>query len=240
MQDINFIPARYQQRRVRQVNWRWRTLVAFAFAALIAAGWWSQRARRAELTAAVEAARLNRETAEQQALLLASAEQSLAARTTAATLLVHLRRPWPRTNLVASVARLAPQDVRITELALSSVSLDESMPVARPVEPRGDEAQPPPPGAAGDLERLRGGGLSALVVRLQGESRAHAAMQQFLAALSTHDLIQAVELVNLEAHEGSHSSFRFQLRIHIVPPHGEPGSPGPTAPSQLHATVAGR
>lgn len=242
MQDVNFLPARYQQRRVRQVNWRWRALVAFAFASLIAAGWWSQRVRRHELHAALEAARLNRETAEQQALLLAAAEQSLAERTTMARLLLHLRRPWPRSNLVASVTRCAPAEIRLLELTVSSAALDESTHLPSSVERRGDEAQPPPPGAAGDLQRLQAAQPAVTQIRVQGQAELHAAVDQYLSALSTRELIQAVELVNLEAQEGSHSTCQFELKIRVAPAHGEQG--GPTAPPAAEtgpaATVAGR
>jgi hypothetical protein len=242
MHDIDFLPSRYHQRRVKKVNWRWRALVACAFVGLMAAGWWSQRARRHDLNLELEAARLNQETAEQQATLLAAAQQQLATRNDSARLLVHLRHPWPRTQLLAAVAQPAPEDVSLMEVLVSGVA-EAALggPERASASPalRAENSESQPTGPSGDLARLRDDpAVQTTRIHVHGTARTHMALQGYLAALGRSDLFQAVEVVSLDGQDAAQATYRFQLRLLVRPGYGQPG--GPEAQQQSAAKIAAK
>jgi len=236
MQDIDFLPAEYFQRRARRQARPWRiavvTLVA-ALAAGAAAGQYLQRQRlQAELDALLPAYQLA--TAQQQRLAQLQARLHSGQQT--AELLAYLQHPWPRTQILRALVDGLPEQVVFEQLRIgrqkrSVQQSAESRPSS--AEQKEDLSKLPP--AQRDLRALREEcDTTEVYVRIVGAASDSAALYAWLATLGKHRLIARTELVSIEiAGQTDSKLMRFEAVVVLVPGYGQPGSPMPAETGQL-------
>ena len=171
MQTIDFLPEHYRERRKqRRVRWWWALIVCM-FGGIVAV------------------------TASLQWLEI---ETKVSALSHSANLYTFLKHPWPKTQILAAIAKPLPQ-----ELQLSSVRITESL-IAKPVKPASPETQtaepaPAPHPAVADLRQLHDAHESQrLVVVVEGSAKEVEALHGYLESLARHPLIAEARLNSME------------------------------------------
>lgn len=226
MQDIDFLPAEYFQRRVRRQARPWRIAVLTLFAALAAgaaAGQYLQRERlQAELDALLPAYQLA--AAEQQRL--AQMQAKLQAEEQIADLLAYVRHPWPKTQILRALLDGLPEQVVLEQLRIGRQQRQMHRPAeARPAsaEQREDLSKLPP--AQRDLGALRQEyDTTEVYVRLDGYTSDSSALYGWLAALGKQRLLAKAELTAIETAQSNPNLMRFGAVVVVAPGYGQPGS----------------
>ena len=236
MQDIDFLPAEYFQRRVRRQARPWRIAVVTLFAVLAAgaaAGQYLQRQRlQAELDALLPAYQLA--TGQQQRL--AQLQAKLQTEQHTAELLAYLQHPWPRTQILRALVDSLPEQVVFEQLRIGRQKRSVQPPAeVRPpsAEQKEDLSKLPP--AQRDLRALREEyDNTEVYVRIVGATSDSSALYAWLATLGKHRLFARTELVSIEiAGQTDNKLMRFEAVVVVVPGYSQPGGPMPAETSQL-------
>jgi len=248
MKTVDFLPARYHENDLRRKATAWRYVLVLMFGGAIGAATFGQfaikrtvRLQLAELRAQHQAASGVKETA-------AMLEKELRWTEEISALYTYLRHPWPRTQLLACVARSLPESVAINELRIHQ---DDSRSGARsavrtlPIVEGESKISP----ASRDLQELRGANDSTpTVIHIRGTARDAVELNEYVAALGFYPIFKSAKLTSLEAvnddvehmpdgkHELPAKLFQFDILITVLPGHGIPG--GPTAPLAEATTEA--
>jgi Tfp pilus assembly protein PilN len=236
MQDIDFLPAEYFQRRVRQQARPWRIAALTLFAALAtvaAAGQYLQRQRlQAELDALLPAYQLA--AGEQQRL--AQMQAKLQTEEQTAGLLAYLRHPWPKTQILRALVDNLPEQVVFDQLRIGRQQRQTQRPAeARPASAEQQEDLSKLPPAQRDLRVLQEEyDTSEVYVRIEGYTSDSSALYGWLAALGKQRLLAKAELTSLEtAAQTGPNLMRFGAVVVVVPGYGHPGSPTAAEAGQL-------
>jgi hypothetical protein len=243
MTEIDFLPDRLRvNRQEHKTRLLWYAGVACCVAALGVAST-LQYATRRQLSADLALASQSYETAQLEIQRLARVRAELAAIHDEAELMTYLRHPWPRTQIVAALLAPLPQTMTLTELRIARESpmqtgLGRIQPEGGPAgaDSKADKRTP----ARRDLDRLRQTIDEArTMVLLDGTATDGAALHRYLSDLRQNPLFTAIELGSLESGEESAGLTRFNVRLNVLPGHGQPSGP-PAAPVAESKAVARR
>jgi Tfp pilus assembly protein PilN len=238
MKEIDFLPARYREQQAQRTKQNWRMVVVSCYGLLLLAAVLVQRNRQQAMEAELALAGQQFDAATAQAAQLTELQSRLAADRKQAELLVWLRHPWPKTQILAEVLRSLPETVVLDELE-----------IGREVNPQSAGAGAvvrsiPVPGVGGgttgedkrspaerDLDRLREEIDACLyVVSLAGRTQDTAALHAYLSKLGHSNLVAKVELLSVETLDDAPAlGSKFSARAILRPGYGQPGGPlGPT------------
>lgn len=221
MQTIDFLPAHYRERRKqRRVRWWWALIVCmFGGVVVVTASlqWFNVQRIKKELQQLETQCAAFRQLDQQ----LLEIEDKVSALSHSANLYTFLKHPWPRTQILAAIAKPLPP-----ELQLSNVRITDSL-VAKPIKPASPEsataetAAPAHPAVA-DLRLLHDAQESQrLVVMVEGSAKEVEALHGYLEALARHPLIAEARLNSMETRKfETHSLVVFQLQLTITAGHG--------------------
>ena len=177
MKSIDFLPAKYREAAAERRTQGWRIVVLAVFVALIGlAAIGQQRIRRSIMTD-LEMARGAYERAAAEAAALDRARAELTPARSLADLLVYLRHPWPRTQVLVAVLRPLPDEVTITTIRIERGGSKTAPPAAPSTAPTTRVLSP----AEQDLDRIRAEHDSAhSVVTLEGKMTDLASLHSWL------------------------------------------------------------
>lgn len=235
MQDIDFLPVHYRQKRVQRQSQPWRVFAVAVFAALLAAAVFNQQGRSRRAETELAAIMPQYDLAVGQNRKLAGLHDKLSPARNTAELSTYLRHPWPRTQLLAAVLAPLPDGISLDQI---HVTADTPQNRPRPErrfraesEPQDDQLDKLPP-AARDLIRLRDEfDKTGTVVLLSGTTGESAAVHRYLGELGGSDLFAKAELDSLDSPEdGRAGTLQFRATLTVRPGYGQPD--GPTGPGE--------
>jgi hypothetical protein len=241
MIDIDFLPNRYREQRAgRQVKiWQLGVLVIFGGAiAATAIGQFALRCAVARQVADVEPPYASAKNDEQR---FAQLQQQLRDEQTTAELYAYLNHPWPRTQILAAIARPLPDSLTLGDLLVTketdqtvSAGFQRNEPSrGASSEPGQSDTQTTP--AERDLNRLRDEhDRSLTVVYTSGVTTDSAALHRYVAQLGADVLFTKVDLRSFESSSSGLPAglSKFSLRLVIRPGYGQPNGPTGTTPSR--------
>jgi Tfp pilus assembly protein PilN len=229
MQDIDFLPVQYRQRRVARRRQSWRLVVlcgTVAVAGLLFAG---QRYRLGTLKAELAAVDPQFELVSLQNEQLAQLQSQLAAVRSTAELVTYLRHPWPRTQVMEGLLAPLPDDVTFSRLEIARQQATGAM---RPEQSRSErEAEQAktaslPPATRDLMQFRRQTERAPLLVTLDGTTREIAALHRYLGVLERSAMFTRVELSAMQSAEvDAGQTLRFRVELTVRPGYGQPGGP---------------
>jgi hypothetical protein len=232
MQDIDFLPQRYREAHAKRSRKLWGIVVVLLYAGLLCTSGYLQKSRQRRLTQDLEAANSQRAVVTAEATRLAAIQAELKQAETRAGLIVYLRHPWPRTQIVAAVVGPMAPGLSLDELRVQRI---ESGPVARPLaRPRGPAANPAEvkddrSPAQKDWDRLRETcDDHSVVVVLKGTADEVALVHEYLGRIDRDPLFASVDLVNIDGQDAQRQGAkgcRFTARAVVRPGYGQPQGP---------------
>jgi hypothetical protein len=235
MQEIDFLPNRYRERRLRVRLWAWRVavLAGFGVAICVIAGLQVAQYQRARQRLA-QMSNL-RAQAEEKSVALSSLQAELDAAREYAELYAYLAHPWPRTQILSALAKPLPPSMCLSEISIARESRsagrrDSQNPASITSQPT-QQAQRP---ARADLERFRDlGEATVSVVHLAGQTNKPTDVHGYVATLGASPLFAAAELESLESvpTRDAISKSTFHIRLLLQRGYGHPAGPSqpPTA-----------
>ncbi len=235
MQDIDFLPAHYRQKRVQRQSQPWRIVVVAVVAGLLAAAVFNQQRRSRRTETELATIMPQHDLAVGRNRKLAGLHDKLKPARNDAELFTYLRHPWPRTQLLAAVLAPLPKGISLDQI---HVTADTSENRPRPErrfraqsEPQDDQLDKLPP-AARDLIRLRDEfDQIRTVVLISGTTGESAAVHRYLGELGGSDLFAKAELDSLDSPEGGRAgTLQFRATLTVRPGYGQPD--GPTDPGE--------
>lgn len=243
MKDLDFLPDRYREKNAQRKTRAWRAAVLAMFSALLAAGSLGQLEFRRLIEAHLQTVRQQYDQVVHTGKELTALQAELRAARAEAELLTYLRRPWPRTQLLAAIAEPLSEPITLNKL---TVRQEEAGGSPAPPPPRGQTAQDQAaaeaaqPAAERTLKQLRTMFDEApLTVTLEGVSRDSTALHVYIGKLAESEWFSAVELRSIDRSDDAQAAtFRFIARLVVRPSHGRPQTPPPKA--GLAAAFAGR
>jgi Tfp pilus assembly protein PilN len=242
VKNIDFLPEIYRQRQsLRSARLCWMgvaMLFGLAIAGAESCQWYFRRALAAKLKGVEpQYAGARNRRAEIQQL-----EESTARADELAALYLYLEHPWPRTQLLAAVARPLPPSVHLTELRILAQA--DAAPLGRgtdenTVRSTGENEKSKQPTAKSVLALLRGEhDRQKVILELSGQAANSQELHEYVDALAKSPLIASASLKGLES-EGEALETgvsKFQIRAVVRPGHGQPGAPTEQAGGEDVAT----
>jgi hypothetical protein len=229
MKDLDFLPARYREKNAQRKTRAWRAAVLAMFSALLAAGSLGQLEFRRLIEAHLQTVRQQYDQVLHTGKELTALQAELRAARAEAELLTYLRRPWPRTQLLAAIAEPLSEPITLGKLTV----LQEE-PGGSPAPPQSGQtvqdqaaAEAAQPAAERTLKRLRAMFDEApLTVTLEGVSRDSTALHVYIGKLAESEWFSAVELRSIDRSDDAQAAtFRFIARLIVRPSHGRPQTP---------------
>jgi len=223
---IDFLPASYREKRLRQRQRVWRRSALGVLLLLIVAGALGQRQTRANLNQTREklhahAGRMAAQVGDPDKL-----KQEITKLDEEANLLAMLRLRVPSTRILAAVANALPQYVTLTEFHLQF----EALPPPNRGQAPLPAAAPAPPDTAVkkslellDLESLRKTAEeTGLYVVLQGIAPDDIVIAGYLATLQQTGVFAEVSLQNIDQELVNRAEMRrFKARLRVKPPQAD-------------------
>lgn len=226
--EIDFLPAGFHDRRRQRRARGWRWGFAAAFVGLAGLGLAGNRLQHARLEAARDqlapqaraVADLDRQTAE-----LHTRIESLGLK---ADLRARLRLRPATTRLLAAVTAPLPEHATLTDLHLvEEVSPDGA--AAAPPAPQAS-GQPPLPPVKQDLDRLTTASGRRLMLTLRGVAPDDAAVSDYLAGLGRSGLFDQIRLLFTDRHDHhGHDLRSFSVELRVRRLHPSPATPAASA-----------
>jgi hypothetical protein len=235
MHEIDFLPAEYRQKHARQQARPWQVVVIAAVAALMIVGTVAQRWRQHRLRRELAEITVVYDDALRLQTQLANLEKRLATARGNASLYTYLRHPWPRSQLLAALARPLPEPITLQQVQISREPPTGGPPaVAPPVDRKAEEERlkrlsPAERDLAALSERLD---AMQTVVVLSGAATESAALHKYIGALDATDIFNEADLDSFNSIDGKQEDGAFQFRavLAVQPGYGQIG--GPTAPER--------
>ena len=234
MKNIDFLPASYREKSAQRKTQAWRGFALAAFGALLAAGWLGQLEIRSLVEAQLDDVRQQYDHLLDQGQKLSALQAELREARAEAELYTYLRHPWPRTQLLASIAAPLTDAITLRKLVVRQEEASGT-PLLPPVaylpaspgaaDPKTAEAQLSPAERA--LKKLRAALDDApLTVTLEGVSRDNASLHVYVGKLAESDWFSAVELRSVERSPNEQAGAqRFVARLVVRPGYGHPSRP---------------
>lgn len=237
MLDIDFLPESYKQRTAVRHTHAWRGLVAVIFAAAVGSAAVLQQRMQASTEDELTAIAAQYEASQQHSKKLAQIQAAIQKLKSQAELYAYLKHPWPKSQILVTLADHMPNEISLDELRITREALAQvaapsaSTPLGAPEPVKKLDA------GEADLQRLREEcDKSQVVVGLSGEVQDTAKLHQYLAALTKSGLFATAEISSIETLPGEREAgSRFSVRLTLQPSHGQPGGP---APAQHTSSVA--
>lgn len=255
MKNIDFLPNAYRERNALRHARAWWGVVVLIFGTVILATASVQFTWRRGVQAELDAIEPQYLAAKQRDLELTSLQKQIQAASEAAGLYTYLQHPWPRTQILASIAGPLPATIHLHELHLGEEVLPiiatETTSGKRRTAAKDKDAPKLPPGQQ-DLAALRQDcDTKQTVVELSGIAEDAQQLHAYVSALGKSPIIAAAQLKSLEAvseGEGKASALpegvsnrlagtRFSVRLVIRPGYGQPGGPEPKAAAKRGSTA---
>jgi len=234
--DLNFLPLKYRQHRTgRRATSRW--LIAMAgCTALLAVVSSHQHQARKRLDEEVFEVQRQHQYAVAQTQTLATLEAAKRTLDSEAELVTYLRHPWPRTTLLAAVARAMPESVVLTEVKVTRIQSGRR-PTANVSKPgRANESHDD---KSNDLAELRSTyDPTEVHLAIEGITQDVAQLHsQFIGPLDESPLFETLgpPFVKLDEALGGGVS-RFRVKFVVRQGYGQPK--GPTAFTRTVVPVA--
>ncbi len=238
MKELDFLPPEYREKNAIHNARLCQIAMAFGFGAIIilAAGFQFAIYRSAQQ----ELTRISAQYDD----AIAKTSQLVALRSKVdqnrqfANLYTYLKYPWPRTQMLAEIAKDLPPQVTLRELTIieeTSKLRARSGVVAVGVKSQPATGQTP---AKADLDLLRSQqDRSRAEIQISGTTTDSGAVHLFVMALNGTPLFESAKLYSMEAVTGSkQAQSNFFIRLTARPGYGQPG--GPQAPPPAIATQA--
>jgi Tfp pilus assembly protein PilN len=227
MKNIDFLPARYRERRSTRNSHLWRLVVLAAFGAAVGATAVGQQLLKNSAAAQVAAVDAQLPLATAKNGQFSTLQRQLAEARASAQLYAYLQHPWPRTRIMALLAEPLPDEVTLTEVSIARESLDDAQreTSGRPRRRREtdeDDARLTP--AERDLQQLRDEfDKRRSIVRITGRTTSIASLHEYVAGLAASPLVAKAELSSLETARADNAGdgSEFHLRVLIVAAHGQ-------------------
>ncbi len=204
LDQIDFLPASYRQQDRQRHDHLWRGLIAGAFIVGIAAAAAYQQHLRWKVQSELLGWEAPYKAAKELNARLASLQAGLKGERAKAELYTYLRTPWPRSQLLAAIARPLPESIVLAEVRIqreAPVTAVAVVPAPRPggkPEPAADQPKLDP--VEKDLQRLRDSCDKArTIVYLTGETSDPADLHVYLAALGVGEFFSTAQMTSIES-----------------------------------------
>jgi hypothetical protein len=233
MKDIDFLPQRYRRDRAGKTAVLWRISSLAAVACVLAGAWLFDLDRLRRLEQQLADATRQHEAALTLANQASTLKSQWSVLNAEAELWTYLRHPWPKTQILASIARSLPEGLSLDELridrgevsvAASAGLLRDRVPATQGAKEAGNDG---PTAAQRDLAHLQSlCDPRPMVVQLKGVAIDMAELHAWLAVLAKAPLFSAAELVSLERGQLANPNvYRFAARLIVRPGYGQPAGP---------------
>jgi hypothetical protein len=245
MQEIDFLPQRYREASAQRSRKTWGGLVVVLYALLLCTSGYLQKSGQKRLKQELAAAQEQQAMVTAQTARLAAFEMDLKRAESQASLIVYLRHPWPRTQLLAAGAEPLIEGLTLAELRVHRLeSLQTSVRIAAPRQPTatGTDAKPDDRSPAQrDLEQLRGHyDNAAVAVSLKGSAEDVSLVHMYLGRLGKDPLFARVDLMSIDGQQellGQNKGCRFTARLVLRPGYGQVDGPTVPLPAVAHASL---
>ncbi len=239
MNQIDFLPVEYRLRREQRHAKPWQAFVAVGFLAILTAAVGAQRFQRRLSLDELAAIRPAYETSLQQEAELAALKNRLASLKAETDFIAYLRHPWPRTQILASLAAILPNEITLQQLDIYAEAAKTVVQERRPGKPEETKRLLP---AEENLKALRAQcDDRPIVVMLTGTTADPAALHRYLDEVDSLPLFTKAELISLTnvplgqnaggppgapAVENAEAApILFRAMIVARPGYGQPGGP---------------
>jgi Tfp pilus assembly protein PilN len=235
MKNIDFLPQRYHESDIRRKVVIWRCVLLLSFGGVLSAATIGQFALKRSAQERLSAQKESYQQAHSKTLRIAALQQQLEGLQEQAALYTYLQHPWPRTQLLVSIARDLPEAVTLQELQFSNNKPKQSsrgMPNALIIGGNNAGADSEPAGAAKkDLQQLRTEHDDArTAIHIKGTTTDTAALNAYVSALGQLPLFESASLASLESVNQREKEDVSQFRVQILVRPGYGQADGPTKP----------
>ena len=231
MKNIDFLPDVYRQRRIlRHARHCWMA-VAMLFGLAIAGAASGQWYFRCSLAAQLQVVEPQLAISQQRQAEITQLEESQKRTEELAALYLYLEHPWPRTQLLAAVARSLPPSIQLTDLRMleqadsGTVARGEGGDTNRSIG-EGEKAEKPTPTSVLSMLRAEHD-RQVLILELSGQAANSKELHEFVDSLAKSPLIASASLKGLEAggEAMEKGASKFHVRAVVRPGYGQPGAP---------------
>ena len=256
MQNIDFLPTAYRERNALRDARAWWGIVVLVFGTVILATASVQFTWRRSVERDLEAIQTEYMAASQRDMELARLQKQIQAASEAAGLYTYLQHPWPRSQILATIAGPIPESIQLHEIHLG----EEAITVAEADAPASsrrrtsskDKDAPKLPPAQQDLAALRKEcDARRTVVSLSGVAEDVQQLHAYVAELGKAPIVAHAQLRSLEAVSSGDSpdsalsngessplrGTRFSVHLAIKPGYGQPGGPEPKSAPKPGSTA---
>jgi Tfp pilus assembly protein PilN len=238
LNNIDFLPQRYREAKIKRSASVWRLFCLFLFAGLLITASYLQSSHLQQARADLEKVNLLFTQANNIAKSVADMQAKNAPADQEAELLTYLRHPWPRSQVLAALISTVPESVNLESLEMRFQLPERTL--AERVGAASDAFKPAQTGPGKDLKQLReqldGGHW---LVSLQGTAQDSADLHSYIAELEQQPLFSKVQLLSLEAQESPTSTAcKFSAQIVLRQGYGQPSGPDPLKYAPLQVAAA--
>ncbi len=231
MNDIDFLPIEYRQRREQRQSQPWQIVAAAAIVGLVVAAAAAQHFHRHTIEKELAAITPVHEAAVKLQIRLGETRKRLDEAKSKAELYTYLRHPWPRTQILATLVESLPKEITLEQVQVSrqppvaAAAVEVRKPVDKNAEAQRLKSLAP---ADRDLLKLRGSiDPMRTVVVLTGAVAESSVLHRYLGDLDARELFEKAELDCLTGAENGHGvkSLEFRAVLTVQPGYGQPGGP---------------
>lgn len=217
-QQIDFLPTRYREQKVRRRSRLWLLSVLGIFACVIAITYSVQIALYKSAENQLATVQFQHRSARATQNVYDRLQKNLARVQASASLYTYLQSTWPRTQIILAVARPLTGEISLSEL---TVTVEAEQPeerrrgLSRSRRPAPESKPADGLPAQNDLDALRDELTDKrTVVRVSGTTTDDVALHRYVSRLSNDLLFEKAELMNLESSSGGGTdSAEFLVRI---------------------------
>lgn len=246
MKNIDFLPTAYRERNALRNSRAWWGIVVLVFGTVILATASVQFTWRRSVQNELDAVQAEFMVATQRDMELARLQKQIQAASEAAGLYTYLQHPWPRSQVLATIAKPIPDAIHLHEIHLGEeavLTANSDAPASgRRRTSSKDKDAPKLPPAQQDLAALRKEcDTRQTVVDLSGIADDVQQLHAYVAELGKSPIVSHAQLRSLEAVTGGEApdsalpetagkqfiGTRFSVHLVIKPGYGQPGGPEP-------------
>lgn len=225
--QIDFLPERYRQAKKRRHTSYWRLAVTLVFVvAFTGAAGGLYVAQRDVRRRSLEIDKLHA-AAQVQNALLATKQAELNKLNVYASLVTHLRHPWPKSKIFQRLTATLPPEIVLAKVHVRSTPKEKMTDGGEAAT--ATTSEPTTPTIEVDLaEMQRKADEETVVVALEGTTRDQTVLHVYLQSLAGSPLFVTAELISVEAATGEQaaaSGDRFTAAVHVRPSWNRPGGP---------------
>ena len=233
MNDIDFLPSRFRESRIKRQARVWGLSLIVAFGGVIIAAFLGQRVVRYQADhelREVEQDYLQAQAAQQ---MLVQIEGDVRRVAVEAELHTFLKHPWPRTQILRRVTTPLPTAVTLERLRIGREEAKQAQAllpgVIAPTETAAAKPVASGTPAERDLKQLRETcDARRMIVELVGYTTDLTSLHIYLNALANDKCFSQAELTSIQSVErATERRSQFTARLVIAPGYGQRGGPDP-------------